>query len=118
MSTPLSAFLVDDGPPSPDYRHARDITDEVFLKAVETATGVWAREWAMRWDVARVLGGLPIGRDILSSDEVPGVPWKVVLAKFRRCESRGLVKGCACGCRGDFELTDAGRILLGLPRPR
>lgn len=95
------------------YRHARDISDELFLRAVDRATGVWAPRWALRWDVERVLGGLPIGRDVRSISDVPGVPSKVVLAKFRRVKGRGLVDGCDCGCRGDFELTDAGLALLG-----
>jgi hypothetical protein len=95
-----------------NFQHARDIPDLVFLAAVRNAAGVWARDWAMRSDVARVLGGLPVGRDVEWVDEVPGVPWKVVLAKFRRAKNRGLVDGCDCGCRGDFELTDKGRALL------
>lgn len=41
-----------------------------------------------------------------------GVPAKLRLAKMRGLIKRGLVDGCACGCRGDFVLTDAGRALL------
>jgi hypothetical protein len=67
--------------------------------------------WALRDDVTRVLGGLDRNAPV-RSDEVPGVPWKVVLAKFRRVKKRGLVDGCDCGCRGDFELTSKGRELL------
>jgi hypothetical protein len=36
------------------------------------------------------------------------IPKKMVLAKMRGLIKRGLVSGCACGCRGDFELTDKG----------
>lgn len=36
----------------------------------------------------------------------------LVRAKMRSLIKRGLVKGCACGCRGDFELTDAGREFI------
>lgn len=90
-----------------DYRHARDIPDAVFLRAISAAARHGA--WACRWDVERVLGGLDPSQYI---DEVPGVPGKVVLAKFRRVKHRGLADGCDCGCRGDFELTDAGRALL------
>ncbi|AWN02413.1 membrane protein [Mycobacterium phage Kanely] len=93
------------------YEHARDIPDPTFLRAVEEATGAVAPGWAMRGDVTRLLGGVPLGAD-LPSEDVPGVPWKVVLAKFRRCRGRGLVEGCDCGCRGDWELTDKGRELL------
>ncbi len=34
----------------------------------------------------------------------PGTPRKVVLAKMRSMIRRGLIDGCACGCRGDFRL--------------
>lgn len=33
-----------------------------------------------------------------------GTPAKVALAKMRSLVKRGLVAGCACGCRGDFQL--------------
>jgi hypothetical protein len=33
---------------------------------------------------------------------------KLVLAKMRSLIKKGLVSGCACGCRGDFELTRKG----------
>jgi hypothetical protein len=101
-------------PDPPNYRHARDIPDVVFLYAValcqdQRSCGGWY--WAMRDDVTRVLGGLDRNAPV-RSDEVPGVSWKVVLAKFRRVKKRGLVDGCDCGCRGDFELTSKGRELL------
>ena len=97
-----------------DYRHARDIPDIVFLQAVAQCQdpdphGGW--HWALRDDVTRALGGLDRAASV-SSDEVPGVPWKVVIAKFRRVNQRGLAGGCDCGCRGDWYLTDKGRQLL------
>lgn len=101
-------------PDAPSFRNARDISDLTFLRAVARCQdpipgGGWY--WAMRDDVTRVLGGLAPDANV-SGYEVPGVPWKVVLAKFRRVKGRGLVGGCDCGCRGDFELTPAGRALL------
>lgn len=41
-----------------------------------------------------------------------GIPDNVVHAKMRRLIARGLVDGCDCGCRGDFEITDKGREYL------
>ena len=38
----------------------------------------------------------------------PTFPVKLVLAKLRSLIRRGLITGCACGCRGDFEITDKG----------
>lgn len=41
-----------------------------------------------------------------------GTPDKLVLAKMRMLMRRGLVSGCDCGCRGDFEITPDGREYL------
>jgi hypothetical protein len=54
-----------------------------------------------RWDIERAL---------------PQYPAKVVMAKLRALADRNLLGGdgcCTCGCRGDFELTTAGREALG-----
>ena len=36
----------------------------------------------------------------------PSIPPKVILAKLRTLEKRGLIDGCACGCRGDFKVIE------------
>lgn len=33
-------------------------------------------------------------------------PAKVVQAKLRSLVKRGILQGCACGCRGDFRTTE------------
>lgn len=38
----------------------------------------------------------------------PNLPEKLVLGKMRMLMRRGLVTGCGCGCRGDFEITAKG----------
>lgn len=46
-------------------------------------------------------------------DAMPsGLPWRLVLAKMRMLIRRGLVDGCGCGCRGDFELTGKGQLMV------
>ena len=47
-----------------------------------------------------------------------GLPEKLVRAKMNQLMSKGLIDGCPCGCRGDYELTDKGRSKLaeGLPK--
>lgn len=102
-------------PPVPEggYRHARDIPDAVFLRAVEMASGLYGDRVlpATRWNVEQVLAGrLPLPRS--DFEDIPGVPPKVVLAKFRRVHGRRLVSGCDCGCRGDFQLTPKGELML------
>ena len=52
--------------------------------------------WIARWDIERLYG----------------IPEKLVLSKARSLIKRELMEGCDCGCRGDFEITDAGRALL------
>lgn len=108
-----------------DFQHARDISDQAFLDAVRTVCEIrWDGQYgyASRWDIAMVLGGLTdqyrqwcevtdargfdAGRDLFVYD-VPGVPEKVLLAKAKRLIKRGLIDGCACGCRGDFEIATA-----------
>jgi hypothetical protein len=41
-----------------------------------------------------------------------GVTGKLALAKMKAMVRKGLVSGCPCGCRGDFEITDKGRAAL------
>ena len=39
-------------------------------------------------------------------------PRKLVAAKMKSLIGKGLVDGCTCGCRGDFELTTDGLVYL------
>lgn len=45
-----------------------------------------------------------------------GTPSKVALAKMKSLYKRGLIGGCPCGCRGDFEITDKGLERIGQTR--
>ena len=92
------------------YRRAKcaDIPDLTVLRAVERLsrtdwpiTGGAPRgetRWVMRWDL---------------DEAFPAVPRRLMFAKCNRLIARGLLTGCTCGCRGDYELTDLGRDLLG-----
>ncbi len=46
------------------------------------------------------------------------VPPKLALAKMVMLIRSGLVSGCGCGCRGDFEVTDKGLARIGEKRIR
>lgn len=85
------------------YRQAKDIPDQLLLAAVDITITITGRS-ATRWDVEAILGGQPIPRESFN-DDIDGVPSKVVLAKARRLIKRGLLKGCDCGCRGDWTPT-------------
>jgi hypothetical protein len=39
-------------------------------------------------------------------------PKKLLWTKVKSMVKRGLIDGCTCGCRGDFELTEKGRASL------
>lgn len=72
---------------------AADIPDEVFAQAVrEHRRG--DPGWAQCWDV------YPAISKALGAD----VPAKVCQAKARKLIARGVIDGCACGCRGDFRI--------------
>lgn len=91
---------------------AADITDEVFVRAIKEAIRrrnqkstslVWTT--ATRWDVTAVLAGHPEAVGTVNAhQDFPGLPPKVVLAKAKRLLRRAVIDGCACGCRGDFEV--------------
>lgn len=42
------------------------------------------------------------------------IPERLALAKMATLIRRGLVDGCVCGCRGDFEITRKGADFAGL----
>jgi DNA-binding HxlR family transcriptional regulator len=46
--------------------------------------------------------GLSMLRDIQNA--LSNVPEKVILAKLKSLKRRGIINGCACGCRGDFSI--------------
>lgn len=71
------------------------ISDVEFVAAIETVK-VDGTRWATVWDLQNVLG----------------VRQSLIRRKARRTYRRGLVTGCICGCRGDFQTTPLGRALL------
>lgn len=88
---------------------AKDIPDRDFLEVVRQFNdgdypeayrrgGSGDGRWAFVWDVA----------------EIMGIDGNLAEAKAYRLIRRGLMTGCSARhwCRGDYELTDAGRALL------
>ena len=69
---------------------AKDLSDARMYEALAAVRGRrGVPQWSSLWDV---------------QGELPKVPPKVVLAKLRSMVKRGVLRGCACGCRGDFEI--------------
>lgn len=76
---------------------AKDIDDRVMLTFVrdkQSEKGNWVNTWDFE--------DSPLG----------AYPPKVRLAKCKALIRRGLMDGCTCGCRGDFELTSKGYEFL------
>lgn len=93
----------------------KDIPNEEFLNAVEEIIAYRQSTWALRQEVTAVLaghpylvppkGGWPAGLHVqVDYDQL--IPQKLIIAKARKLIRRGLLTGCYCGCRGDFELTN------------
>lgn len=99
--------------------HARDILDADMLGIVWQLqrTPYWPYDgmkdphWVSQWDLA---GALRLA-GYRAHHGPYGMPSGLVRAKASRLIERGLLDGCTCGCRGDFELTTAGRGLLEGP---
>lgn len=94
----------------------KDIPDAMLLQLVVDVSRTrnrWAPtmhlpRWVFLTELQEHLGaagvrGIPDG---------PEAPYNLVRAKCARLIQRTLLDGCACGCRGDFELTETGRQYL------
>lgn len=76
----------------------KDIPDAPILEFLKALDGTWANWYfGNENDVGLAMP--------------PDVPEKLKLAKMRMLIRRGLVDGCACGCRGDFVITEKGNLL-------
>lgn len=77
-----------------------DIPTVEVLRLLAQHQGEWCT-WGIGYSMPTVADGMP-----------PGVPPKLQLAKMRRLVAQGLVAGCTCGCRGDWEITDKGLAMV------
>lgn len=62
--------------------------------------------WAFMFPIeisgeASIFNVMPVGTD-----------YNLALAKMRNMIYKGLIDGCACGCRGDFEIKERGTLRL------
>lgn len=78
----------------------KDIPDEPILKFLLEHQGQWCT-WNEGYSMPTVRDAMP-----------PETPPKLQLAKMAMLIRRGLVQGCDCGCRGDFEITADGIALI------
>lgn len=66
----------------------KDISDDVFLGLVARVQARKGGRWCLVQDI----------------EEITEWPWRLIVAKARKLIRRGLLDGCYCGCRGDFEI--------------
>lgn len=91
---------------------AKDIDDRMFLTLVDDIAHdrkpgkypgphPYVPHWTFTWDLAMHLG----------------LDDKLIRSKAAALIVRGLLDGCPCGCRGDFELTTKGTAYLATYSP-
>lgn len=74
----------------------KDIPTEPILHFLANHQGKWCTWW-IGYSMPTVADVMPLH-----------TPKKIQLAKMKMLIKDGLVVGCDCGCRGDFEITDKG----------
>ena len=84
----------------------KDIPDRPILEFIEP--------WTNRGRWCCLYAGDTEFENSVANAMPAGLPYKLMLGKMRQLIHRGLVSGCGCGCRGDFEITDKGREWLDL----
>ena len=77
---------------------AKDIPDRPVLEFLAGLNGRWGSMFSPEIAETSVFRAMP-----------EETPFKVARAKMGSLIRRGLVDGCDCGCRGDFEITAKGR---------
>jgi hypothetical protein len=84
----------------------KDIPTEPILRFVAEHGGIGCNWFETPWS-----DGTPNKRSVRHAMPAD-TPEKLYLAKMQQLIGKGLVDGCPCGCRGDYELTDKGRARL------
>lgn len=80
---------------------AKHLSNEVVLQAIWDSGGTGPYKWSIACDVFA---------------RMPQFPPKVVLSAIARAIRQGLADGCTCGCRGDFWVTENGKLILDRAR--
>ena len=88
-------------------KQCKDIDTATVLRFLAQHQGRWSTWWDGSYNMPTVADAMPAD-----------TPSKLRLAKMRQLIKRGFSGGCDCGCRGDFEITDAGLDFIGEPRTK
>lgn len=79
----------------------KDIPTNPILHFVSEHGGIGCTWFNLDYEERSVIHAMP-----------SGTPQKLVLAKMKQLISKNLIKGCGCGCRGDFEITTKGSEVI------
>lgn len=71
----------------------RKVSEAGILAVLRRNPGAWHTHWLVNGEMPRVY-----------DPAWPDAPEKLVLARLRAMERKGLVTGCGCGCRGDWTI--------------
>jgi len=94
----------------------KDIPDEMILNFLADRQGQWTSLWYGYFLTHKSHDGKPVEDVFLAFP--PDTPHKVIKSKMKSLCNRGLLGGCPCGCRGDFEITDKGLQKIGRKREK
>lgn len=72
---------------------ASDLSEPEILALLSRRPTVWHTHWSGTGSMPRVY-----------DPTHPDAPEKVLLAKLRAMKRKGLIDGCDCGCRGDWNV--------------
>jgi hypothetical protein len=82
---------------------AKHLHDEDVFYAMEAACRKANERWATMPPIFTPRSECKTAMLPDIADALPDFPQKVILAKLRKMVRRGIVDGCTCGCRGDFQ---------------
>jgi hypothetical protein len=86
---------------------SKDLSTEVILKELAKHQGRWTT-----W------GDKEYSMPNIQLRTYPNSSKKIWLSKMKKLIKKGLVGGCDCGSRGDYEITDEGLDFLNIKRDK
>ncbi len=90
----------------------KDIPEEPILRYLAGEVDGY-EGWPVMGLASRNRGddGCPDAGSILNAMPA-GIPINLAMAKAYMMIRKGVIDGCTCGCRGDFEITEKGRAVI------
>lgn len=97
----------------------KHVPTEAILNYLADRQGTWTSLWMGAFPKGEYTSPLNGQKQIVSDvywSMPEGTPETLARKKMALLYKKGLVGGCPCGCRGDFEITDKGLALIGRER--